>query len=369
MARARWSVLHDVAIYMPQAKGLYERGIGRGGGAERQTHLLARALSEAGLDVAHIVFPIRNPVPSPHPRLAVVQRAPQGRRLLDEPRRVWQALARASARTYVVRTATPALGVTGLFCRVHRCRLIFASANDGDFTFETIHPRSLPLYKLGVRLADAVVVQSATQVDLTRRVFPRVKRVEEIPSFVDVSTPAAARNPQAFLWIGRIVEYKQPMRYLDLAAALPEARFRMIQVVHDAPRGMQEAIRARAADLANVELLEARSHEATMEQVRAAIGIVNTSRVEGMPNVFLEAWSNGVPVIALQCDPDGRIKRHGLGIAADGSWDRFVEGARKMWNQRADLSRYKQAAGDYLANTHGKLAVTSRWVEVIGAVQ
>src|SRR4051812_15301071 len=35
---------HDVSIYAPMAHGIYERGIGFAGGAERQTELLARAL-------------------------------------------------------------------------------------------------------------------------------------------------------------------------------------------------------------------------------------------------------------------------------------------------------------------------------------
>jgi glycosyltransferase involved in cell wall biosynthesis len=361
-------IRHDVAIYMPQAAGLYNREKRRAGGAERQTHLLARALAEAGLDVAHVVFPVQHRMPSPHPRLTVVERAPQGGRRLAEPRHVWQALAEADARTYVLRTATPALGITGLFCRRHGRRLIFSSANDGDFSFQTLARRGVPLYKLGVRLADATVLQSAQQLELARRAFPNIKQLVEIPSFVEADDQAAMPEPKAFLWSGRLVEYKQPLRFLDLAAAVPEARFRMLHVVHDAPTGIEESVRRRAAELPNVELLDRRSHAAAMELVRESVAVVNTSLFEGMPNTFLEAWARGVPVISLDCDPDERIVKHGLGIAAGGSWERFVAATRQMWGDRLNSSSYRDATRSYVAAVHAPEVVVEQWMRVIAPV-
>jgi glycosyltransferase involved in cell wall biosynthesis len=43
---------------------------------------------------------------------------------------------------------------------------------------------------------------------------------------------------------------------------------------------------------------------------------VNTSAFEGFPNTYLQAWANGVPVIAT-FDPDGVIAGHGLGMVVD----------------------------------------------------
>jgi glycosyltransferase involved in cell wall biosynthesis len=361
----RAAVTRDVAIYMPPAAGIYERGVQRSGGAERQTYLLALALSEAGLDVAHIVFPVSNPVPSPNSRLTILQRPAKAEPMHGETRLIWKALLEAEAQTYVTRTATAALGIAALFCRRHGRRLIFASANDGDFTFETIGPRRRPPYKLGVHLADAVVVQSAQQVKLAREAFPTVKRVVEIPSFVQPADSSVIREPHAFLWIGRLAEYKQPMRYIELAAAVPEARFRMIHVTQDATPGIVDTIRRRAAELPNFELLDPCPHDATVEIVRESVAVVSSSRLEGMPNVFLEAWAVGVPVISLQCDPDGRIAKYGLGTVANGSWEEFVAATRNMWETRADRSTYRAAATKYLTTVHGRDQVASQWMQVI----
>jgi glycosyltransferase involved in cell wall biosynthesis len=363
------SVTRDVAIYMPQAVSVYEGSRGTGG-AERQTYLLARALADAGCEVAHVVFALQHGPPPSHAHLSVLQRPARARVPTAEARRIWRALAVANAQTYVVRTATPALGIAGLFCRRHQRRLVFSTANDGDFTLETIASRSARLYKLGVALADLVVVQSAQQADLAAGAFPAIKRLVEIPSFFESNGRVAAQEPDAFLWIGRLVDYKQPLKYLDLAAAVPEARFRMIQSPHDAPLGVAEAVRRRAAELPNLELLDPRPHDAAMELLERAVALISTSRSEGMPNVFLESWALGLPVISLDYDPDGRIAAQGLGIAAKGSWERFVTAVREMWHRRrTDRGAYAGAAHDYLERVHGSEAVASLWRQSISSLQ
>lgn len=52
---------HDLASYMPFAAGHYRHSGPIGGGAELQTVLLARALVNRGVSVAHIVCRIEDP--------------------------------------------------------------------------------------------------------------------------------------------------------------------------------------------------------------------------------------------------------------------------------------------------------------------
>jgi glycosyltransferase involved in cell wall biosynthesis len=364
---------HDVAIYAPFSSGLYNRARGRSGGAERQMTLLAHALATHGHSVAHIVYPVQDPVPLPNPQLELVYREPYttNQRLVGrilESTRIWRALRRADTRVLIVRTGTPVVGLAAMYCRLRRRRLIFSSANNSDFTMETLSDRwyRRRLYSLGVRLADVVVVQSKDQLALARGAFPSLKEIVHIPSFAETVPPAATddRKPDAFLWIGRLVEYKQPLRYVELARTLPEMRFVMIPVPDEPNSPLIEELHEAARQTPNLELLEPLPHARTMELIAGTVAIVNTSRLEGMPNVFLEAWARGVPVLTLQFDPDGVVEERELGIAAGGSWERFVAGARELWQERSSRQELSARTRQYIEEVHST-GVGARWSELI----
>lgn len=369
---------HEVAIYTTSSAtpGLYDRAHGRAGGAERQMTLLARALAESGHRVAHIVYPARDPVPLSYP-LTLVHREPYaGRGPLGpflEARAVWRALRDADAAVYVLRTASPLVGVAALFCKRHRRRLVFSSSNISDFTIEKMaSPVNRALYRLGVRLADAVVVQSEDQRALALAAFPSLRRIVQIPSFAEPAAGPAAADGAAsggFLWFGRAVAQKQPHRYVELARSVPEARFVMIAVPDGPDPRLLAQLRADVREVSNLELLDPLPHARLTEVISRSVAVVNTSTLEGMPNAFLEAWACGVPVLTLEFDPDAVVERGRLGVAAGGSWDRFVEGARALWRSRADRAELSGRVREHVEAVHSPRAVGARWSTLVARLQ
>jgi glycosyltransferase involved in cell wall biosynthesis len=368
---------NEIAIYTTSAytAGAYDRARGRDdGGAERQMMLLARALSERGLRVAHIVPAPREPVELPYP-LELVPRGPYaGRRPVIGPlleiRTIWRALAAADARVVIVRTASPVVGIVAIYCKLTRRPFIFSSSNVSDFTLERMSGRvGRFLYRLGLRLADAVVVQSDEQAELAKQVHRSLRRARRIPSFAEPAPPSDPRSGDAFLWFGRLVDYKQPMSYVELARTVSEARFIMIPVItHAGPREVDE-LRTAAGGVPNLELLDPLPHAELAALIESAVAIVNTSVLEGMPNAFLEAWARGIPVLTLQFDPDEVVERERLGISARGSWDRFVEGARELWERRSDRDGLARRLQGYVGETHSMDAVGAQWSELIREVE
>ncbi len=398
---------NDIAIHAPFAFPFYEdraaRGEGAprgGGGAELQTSLLAEALARRGLRVAHIIYQRERPAEVALGSLELIERkrweAPRGvQRTALETLRVWRSLADADARLYLFRGGGGAhLAVGAAFCALHRRRLVFSASNDFDFIRRTDRGRfGQAVYRAALRRARCVVVQTAQQLELARRSLGTGAPVELIPSFAEITRdPADNRGvrafgsdhrspsapyeesagivsppePEGFLWAARLVPYKLPLRYVELARAVPEARFRMIApTTVETTDELSQQVTEAADELPNLELLPPQWRETVLEMIRRSVAVVVTSRTEGMPNVFLEAWSQGVPVISLHFDPDGKISSRGLGLFADGSWDRFVEAARTLWRDprlRRDIGDRARA---YVAAEHSFEAVGRRWAEAL----
>jgi glycosyltransferase involved in cell wall biosynthesis len=359
-----------LAIYTPTAGPVYEGRLAKPvAGAERQTYLLATGLAARGLRVAHVVFAVDELRRPEAERLTVVQR-PQlhgpitWRTRIQDTRILWRSFDEADAAVYLVRIGSAALGAAAVYCRLKRRKLIFAAANNTDFTlaaFPSGHGRVLS-YKLGLRFADAVVVQTAEQQRLARELLGASRRITEIPSFGQAA-PEATGEAEAFLWIGRLVDDKRPLDYVELARAVPDARFRMIAMeTNQTPPELKAQLHEHAARLDNLEVLPGQPHRTTLDLLDRAVAAVSTSGgAEGMPNVFLEAWARGIPVLTLDFDPDGRIRDRGLGVSAGGSREAFVAGARSLWEQRSDRSEVSARARAYMQETHGLEAVTARW--------
>jgi len=364
---------HDVVFYAPgvgetlKGEQFFPRG-----GAEKQVVMLARALARDGYRVAIVVSGTAEDLPAEVGGVTIsVRRPPEhGRGLAGkviETFRIWRSLAKLPSRFIVVRGATVDLGIIGVYARLARRRLVFASANVSDFQHHRIERNRLYLllYTLGVLLSRLIVVQTEEQAELCRTVFRR--RVSVIRN---ISQPAPTQDevPVAFLWVGRLVAYKRPLEYIALARALPEARFWMVGVPIPHVAGDQmviEAVLAEARSVPNLELLTPQPHVELQRLMARAVALVNTAAFEGMSNVLLEGWSMGVPALVLSHDPDRVLTRHGLGAFAAGEADRLVESARELWRTRHDRVYLSQRCRTYIATQHAPEIIAQQWAALL----
>jgi glycosyltransferase involved in cell wall biosynthesis len=361
---------HDVAVYAPWGSLYYGLKREYMGGAEVQATMLAHALMAKGLRVAHVVHPVPPPrrVDASSPTLVERSDWQGDRRLgqLAETGAIWRGLERADAEAYIVRGSGGHVIAASTFCRARNRRFVFSSSSELDFDFARPdrNPRLLQVYKAGLRLAARLVLQTEAQRELALRALPHSDPVV-IPSFAE---PAASTNHrgQYFLWVDRLVEYKLPDRYLELAEALPDARFRMVaSPMSETPPGMVERIEAAAERLPNLELVRPRPRSELLEEMRDAVAVVKTSRVEGMPNGFLEAWARGVPVLSLNVDPDAKIANNDIGVAADGSMERLIEAAASLWRDPELRAVIGERARRFVQDVHSPEVVADRWVALL----
>jgi glycosyltransferase involved in cell wall biosynthesis len=333
--------------------------------------MLARALARRGQRVCIVAYGSPESLPRSVDGVAVLTQRRALARLRPIRIVLWglfaiRRLAPLRAGVFVQRAAGPTTGAVALLARAKRSRFVYSSANVVDFAFERLERSSsrLWLFHLGVKLASAIVVQTQEQVEMCRRRFGRdpmlIKSIAE-------PAPAGEVDPRAFLWVGRAADYKRPEAFIDLAAAVPEARFWMVLVTAgEQDQELARKIVQRCRGVPNVELLEPRPRTELMRLIDCAVAMVNTAEYEGMPNVYLESWVRGVPALSLLHDPDGVIEREAIGLFADGSPERFAAQARELWHTRRDQSELRRRCRDYVAREHAPDRVVDRWMEALG---
>jgi len=338
------------------------------GGAETQVMLLSRALAKRGLAVCLVVFDLPGAdIPTSVQGVDIVVRPPwlAGGNVIGQWREVAAmrtALRGVDARVVVTRTAGANVGLVGLWTKLSRRHFVYSSASLGDFEYESVlaKRRDRILFRLGVALADTIVVQTEEQARLC------VRRFGKTPFCIrSVSEPAeqSQLEPDAFLWVGRVDANKQPLEFVHLARSLPDAQFWMVAspLPNLEGRRLWDEIERQALSLSNLTVLPPRRRPELLELIARAVAVVSTSEFEGMPNVFLEAWARGIPALALEHDPDGVIGRYGLGGFAEGQRDRLVELASDLWLSQTVRKECAKRCRAYAAANHSAEVVSAEW--------
>jgi len=90
---------------------------------------------------------------------------------------------------------------------------------------------------------------------------------------------------------------------------------------------------------------------------------INTSHTEGFPNSFLQSWRRGVPVVSF-FDPDGLIKREGLGISPN-SIDDMTGAVDRLIADEMEWRKVSARCSGYMERMHGDDVVLKPYIAAI----
>lgn len=360
--------LDNLPVLAPEYR---QHGIG---GESVQQTLLAQALARRGHDVSMVVADYGQTDGAQWDGIRVFKayRPDGGVPVLRfiHPRwtGMWSALARADADLYYTSCAGMHVGLVALFCRRFRKRFVFRTASDADCDRSRVRvfvrfARDRWLYAQGLRQAHAILVQSISQAETMARSFRLASRVAGM--LVERPLPGAIRDIDV-LWVGNIKRVKRPDRVLEFAGKLPELQ---IHMVGGETRGEKNLFRDFTHSIVarpNVVFHGRLPYWDTNRLYDRARLLVNTSDVEGFPNVYLQAWVRGIPVVTM-IDPDGVIAREGLGVAVS-SPDRIPDAIRSLLDHP---SRWKVASDRcraFIAREYGEDKVLAGYIETFEEV-
>lgn len=248
-----------------------------------------------------------------------------------EPIYFWRLLLKINADVYYRRTPHNLTVVIGLFCKIKRKKFIFAAGSDSHFQKEELNKMSFffrLIYKVSSKLATLFIVQNQFQKDKAKEIFGInaliVKNMMEIPNEISIK-----KYKPVALFVGSILEYKQPEIFIDLAKKIENINFYVIGPCNN--KDYYNLLKERANKNSNIKFCDYLTRDKILEIYKRDIILVNTSRFEGFPNTFLEAWSYGNPVISLNVDPDEVICNFRLGFHSR-TYDKMVEDLKLLIN-------------------------------------
>jgi len=301
--------VRKVCFVMGEAYPIISGGKGRVGGAELQSWLIARELAGHGKFKVHFIVRASEDGRALKDRVTVHK--VRYTRPLFGHLKILREMLKVDADLYYQRTGGVATILVSSFCLLKGRKFIFHVSRDEQLNHDYPADKNRLvklLYRIAVRRADAVLVQNNTQWE---RLGELGKKGILVKNLIKPCNNSFEKD-SFILWVANISEAKQPLTCIALAESLPEYRFLMIGGAED--RELFRKVEEQAEGLPNLNFLGFKPFEEAEEYFKRAKVFINTSKVEGFPNTFLQAWSYGTPVVSLNIDPDEVICRHELGF-------------------------------------------------------
>lgn len=277
------------------------------GGAEVQQSLIAEALADRGYEVSMVCLDYGQPdgVLVRGVRVYKAYKPDEGlpvvRFLHPRLTKLWAAMKRADADVYYQRTSGVETAHVAAFARRNGRYSIFAGASDVDFVpgkQDIALARDRKIFEWGVRRVDRVFCQNEVQSRTLRENFGREGVI--IPNCMAPKTgERAGRHGQYVLWVAILRHSKRAEMFLELARRLPQYRFVMIGGPEAGAEDLFERIKAEAATIPNLDFKGYMPFAEAEKWFDGARVFVNTSKYEGFPNTFLQAWARGLPTVAF----------------------------------------------------------------------
>ena len=343
------------------------------GGAEFRQAILARAFAAAGYEVSVITQDLGQPEGEIVNDVHILKtHAPDAgvpilRFIHPRLSSVIRRLRQVGADVYYQSSASHLTGVVAWHCRRAGAKFIYGGASDTDFMRgqeRMKYARDRWLFRWGLAHVDAIVAQTARQAALVRKHYRCEAHI--IPNPYTLPSRRRERRADLILWVGGIREVKQPDRFIALARALPQYRFRMIGGMvgtDDTARSYFESIRSQAQSVNNLEFLGFLPVEEVEQHFDEAHVFVNTSLHEGFPNTFLQAWARGVPTVSYfdaGVGPDGT--RPFLWVANDSD---AVAGIAKLVADGFSWRMLSEQCCSQFAARHSTAGVVAAYVTLL----
>ncbi|MBD3389246.1 MAG: glycosyltransferase [Candidatus Altiarchaeales archaeon] len=266
----------------------------------------------------------------------------------------FEALEHADADIYHTRCAGKHVGYVGMHAKRRRKPFVFTVAHIDDCTVSGRTWRGRwwldrRMYLKGLKSADSVIITS----EYLREPLEENYRgdVRLIRSGYPIPEISGKPDGGHVLWAARMVDWKHPEIYFEVAKALPEYEFVMLGGGRDFRKTEKFNGHQDMKSIGNLRFIDFVPFKEVNTFFREAAVFVDTSDSAGFPNTFIQSWMHGVPTVSLDVDPDCVICDNRLGYHSK-TVDQMVEDVRELMENTALRRKTGRRCREYAVKNH-----------------
>lgn len=336
------------------------------GGGELQIALLAKALAHSGNEVVVIDFNVSEDFVTPDGiKVFKIDGWDKGipiiRTLTHRLPRLYQSLKKQKADIYYCRmrdfrhilafraarkvNAKFVLGlasnldVSGFFKRM-RYQYVTSPKNLWSISSSILIELVQPFL---IKNADLILVQHELQ-----KKFLLKKNITSklLPNLFDSSSVvnSSTETSEDFIHVGSLDKRKGFIDFFKLIQKTPSYNYKIVGLPNNKATVFYYN---KLKEFKNVKLLGRMTHSKAIAEIANSKALISTSPMEGFPNVFIEAWACGIPVLSLYFDP-GVIEQEKLGKVANGNLEILIT----EMNNISKTEQFAKKAKSYIENHH-----------------
>lgn len=140
-------------------------------------------------------------------------------------------------------------------------------------------------------------------------------------NLIDISNFPKVGNPTRtdFIYVSTWLNKRKG--FIQLSQLIEQSPGQTFSIVGKPSDSLSNEHYLKLKKLENVTLLGQVDHMDSLIHIANSRALVTTSPMEGFPNIFLEAWATGVPVISWIVDPGDIVVKNHLGLVCNGKFD------------------------------------------------
>ena len=283
---------------------------------------------------------------------------------------LWRVLKDADAEIYLNRGLGYTM-TTFLFAKLYGKKFVSSVSSSKDCTpyeisgsnfYGSLESLKYRVNQIGMCKADKIVVQAKYQRELLDKNFDANSVIVKNGHPVPTKLPQK-ENPPIVLWLASLKRLKQTEIFIKLAKYCQDLNCKFILAGRSSDKGYLEELLEQMEGLLNIEYVDGVTFEQSNELIGRASIFVNTSKYEGFPNTFIQAWMERTPTVSLNVDPDDVIKKNKLGFHS-ASLEQMIKDVRFLVENKELREEMGRNARKYAITQHDIKKIVPRYVEL-----